>query len=270
MANARILGGSLIDDVTLTATSEALDADNLKDSDVRKVWRSTSTSDQEITADFGASVDINGIHLENLNLQDAGTIQLELSNDSGFSPNLLDTTFSPWADDLAHRAATKFFTSVSARYMRITFSDSSNPDGYIEAGRVMIGDFFGAPNSSNIAIGPSIWPEERGLLMDMRGGNQRAQQKTARRVIRCRWQWVHEDDAFTLGGNEFFELMRITGQRDDVVLSCYPEQGDDMERLHTIYGRIRTRSPIEGHFDRVSGSDVTLYSSLEIEVSESI
>lgn len=269
MANARILSVSETDSVTLSATSEALDVDNVKDSDVRKPWRSTGLTSQTITWDFGAGVASNGIYLGNLNLTDAGTVKLELSNDN-FSSTVLDETFGAWADDQAHRDAVLFYDSVTTRYGRLSFTDASNPDGFFEAGRIMFGNWFAAPNSSNIAVGPKLDYSERAATLRTRGGSFRSDNKAPARVVRCLWRNVHRDDAFTLGGNAFAELLRVTGSRGDVVISAYPEQAGDLERAFTVYGRITDRSGLDGHFEAVAGSVVTPYFGLELEITESI
>lgn len=299
MASARIMGASWADDATITATSEAMDADNLKDTDVRKVWRSSGLADQTITMDFGSTKQSNVLHLENINLSSAGAYTLELSDDN-FATIVYSENFGKWADDLAHAAATHWFNTgghtlvdgngdaivdgngdpivsatwtlpVSARYARIIVEDASNADGYLEIGRIKIGRYFDAPNSKNVAVGPGLDYVERGALLATRGGGFRSENKTPQRRLRVAWQWVHPTDAYTLGGNEFAELLRVTGHRSDVLLSVYPEDGEsDRERLHTVLGRITDRSEIQGTELIKEGADVLLYSQLSLEVTEAI
>lgn len=265
MANARILGKSWADDITLTATSEALAIEHLQDTDVRKVWRSTSSAAQTISGDFGEAKTCNGIHLENLNLLSGATIQLELSNDSGFTPNLVDTTFSPWSQDLTFKAATKFFTEVSARYMRITITDASgNPDGYVEVGRLKIGDFL--KPEKNISFGASLDYEELGELQRARGGALIPQSKDPARILSCQWDWLKDAES-----QEVLELKRITGQRDDVVLSAYAEEGGNLERYHTVLGFATGWQPNERYVvsGRESGNLVNR-SRFVVTVTESL
>lgn len=299
MANARLLAVSHADAATITATSEALDADNLKDTDVRKVWRSSSAAAQTITMDFGSTKQSNVIHLENVNLSSAGAYTIQLSDDN-FATILYSESFAKWGDDLAHAAATHWFNTgghvlvdgngdtvvdgngdqivsatwtlpVSARYARVIVDDATNADGYLEIGRVKIGKYFDAPNSKNVAVGPGLDYVERGALLATRGGGFRSENKTPQRRLRVAWQWVHPTDAYGIGGAEFAELLRVTGHRDDVLLSVYPEDGEsDRERLHTVLGRITDRSEIQGTTLIKSGADVALYSQLSIELTEAI
>lgn len=269
MANARILSVSETDSVTLSATSEALDVDNVKDYDMRKVWRSTGLTSQTITWDFGSGVESNGIYLGNLNLTDAGTVKLELSNDN-FSSTEIDETFSPWTDDQAHRDAVLFYDSVTARYGRLSFTDASNPDGYFEVGRIMFGSWFAAPNSQNVSASLKLDHAARGQLIGTRGGGFRPQVKVPQRRLSVMWDWIHETDVLTLGGNEFYEMLRVTGNQRDVVVSVWPDEDSDRERAATVCGFITDRSSIDGKELIQDGGNIRLYFNLALTVTESI
>ncbi len=92
----RLLGTSLLDSVTLTATSEAgaYTVSNLVATQPGKLWRSTSAAAQTITGDLGEDKRINGfvLYAHNLSNDGSATVQLTLSNNSGHTDQVYDTT----------------------------------------------------------------------------------------------------------------------------------------------------------------------------------
>ena len=96
MSDSRILGTSHLDGVTLTATSEAgtYTASNLTNVQPGKIWRSTSAAAQTITGDFGEDKRYTAfcLYAHNLSNDGSATVQVTLSNDSGHSDQVYDTT----------------------------------------------------------------------------------------------------------------------------------------------------------------------------------
>ncbi len=92
----RLLGTSLLDSVALTATSAAgaYTVSNLVATQPGKLWRSTSAAAQTITGDLGEDKRINGfvLYAHNLSNDGSATVQLTLSNNSGHTDQVYDTT----------------------------------------------------------------------------------------------------------------------------------------------------------------------------------
>ena len=299
MPNARLLSVSHGDTATITASpTAAISQSNLADTDVSKPWRSREAVDQIIDFDFGAAKNVNVIYLGNINFSSCVVM---FSSDAFATVDHVEE-ISAFANDLAHKDAILWLTGasggdyvvdgagdyivdgngdrlidqaysnslpISARYMRLFISGATA--SYFEIGRVKVGEYFDAPNSRNVGIGPSVDYVERGALVPTRGGGFRSESKIPQRVVRVRWDWIHPTDAYALAGDEFAEMLRVTGHRGDVLLSVYPAESEtDRERLHTVLGRITDRSSIDGTDLINDGAGVQLYSSLSIEVTEAI
>lgn len=270
MANCRVMGKSWADDVTLTATSAALPVANLQQTDVRKVWRSTSTSDQNIDMDFGASRSPTWLYLENLNNKGSMAIDVVMSNASDFTSPTYTSTAALFDHPLPYWSAFHWFDTAAGRYLRITIKEAGNSDGYLECGRIKVGTYFDGPNSRNVVVGPEFQARERGALIETRGGNFYSQQKQIAREVAVTWQYAHDSDNWTIDANSFAELITETGQRDDMLISVYPEEDSDREHRHTVLGRMIANNGIRGNTLIQTPSGIVLYSSISITVRQSL
>ena len=123
-----------VDDATITASSSStgFGTANLQDSRVSRVWRSTSTT-VTIVFDFGSAVSFAGVGIAGHNFTSGATVTLEWNDaDSWGSPAGSQSL-------TVESTITETFSSVSYRYARLSVTDASNSDGYIEIGRVAIG-----------------------------------------------------------------------------------------------------------------------------------
>lgn len=302
MANVRILGTSHMDGITLTATSEALSVDNLQNPSVKKVWRSTDTASQTISGPFGEMVNVNAVYLKNTNVTGTRPFTIVLSDD-GFTTIKYAYRFGPYPKVLSYREAMAYLPAssggerlvdangdavldgngdavleasysvslpVTATHMRLLVDDADNSDGYLEMGRVKLGEYFDAPNSNNVAVGPELSYVERGELVQTRGGGFRAEQETPQRRIRVTYETVADSDAWTINGESFAEIMEHVGQRDDIVIDVYPAEGTDRERRHVLSGRKTNNSAISGNFNALVDGTLTLHSRVAFEVTEAL
>lgn len=163
MANARIIYANAADLGTLTASSEAsasMEVENLLTDRKSEVWRSTGETEYfEVT--FTADQTIGGVVLPWTNLSPTATMRVRLY-DSGASL-LLDTGTnlavpggSPalWGWTAAQLNSNAFgygggayarawFTQTSGvRSFRVDLVDTSNPQSYIEVGRLVAGPYW--------------------------------------------------------------------------------------------------------------------------------
>ena len=73
------------------------------------------------------------------NISSSSTVTLT----AGSSPTVILS--SPSVNEtITHRTAImlNYFTSVADQFWRVTFADGSNPDGYVEVGRVVLGEYL--------------------------------------------------------------------------------------------------------------------------------
>jgi hypothetical protein len=135
--------------VSSSGTLSGYPADNIKALPISQPVRLEGISAKWIEFDFGSAKTFNFIILINHNLSSAATATL--TTGSSPAPGGNSTTI-PWRkyDMFAGTPSHTF------RYARISFTDSSNPDGFIQVGFTMLG-VINIP-SFNFAYG---WERER-------------------------------------------------------------------------------------------------------------
>lgn len=154
MANILILSPGSSDAATLTADSEVstLPATNLQGIQPKKKWRTTSLTPY-LDIDFGtAGCAANGFALIGHNLTSAATIRVrgKATFPVTSSPTVDTTAVSAWpatgkpSDTYwpQYLSWLSWVNVTALRYWRIDISDSGNTDGYLQAGRLMLGPYW--------------------------------------------------------------------------------------------------------------------------------
>lgn len=274
--NLRLIPNSHLDGVTLTVTSEATPdypKTYLQNSQPSWKWRSTSAAVQVITWDCGELVAADAFAIIEANLTGDSQIQIELATDSGYTSLELDVTidgalplhglgegplgldglggFSDEAE--IQNLRTYFFDGIIYRYGRITITDTGNPDGYIQAGKIMVGKSW--QPTINHDWGASRRRVKDSTITRTRGGGARSSPATSYRVISVGFSWLDEVD-----DSELDDIIARYGSRTGVLLSCYPEEGGSRERKFSVYGLLSGWSE--------SRRNRTQYYSIGIEVEE--
>ena len=157
----RIIWNNEFDKYTITANSEesGYPASNLQDISRKKVTRSTGVSSEWWKIGDGVTkIKLSSIGIAEHNFTSGSTVKLQ-GND-------IDVWTSPSKEEtLTYTAAiiTKFFTEGEYYYWRLVVQDSSNPDGYIEIGRISAGGYLQMP-----AIEPGFtYPKRTTSIKDM-------------------------------------------------------------------------------------------------------
>lgn len=136
------------DGATITSSSEAstdLADDNTVDDLPGRVWRTTGASSESIVFDFGSAVNFDIFGIFNHNFTSGATVKLQANGtDSWGSPSYNQTlTIATDADSVVLPRLVYFPSNPTARrYWRVSVQDSSNPDGYIEIGRLIAGSYY--------------------------------------------------------------------------------------------------------------------------------
>jgi len=135
-----ILYDNKLDNATLTASSEnaAYPADNVKDLQLVKVWRTTGDSSEYLEIDLGDSYTIEGIAIANHNLSSGSTtkIQAILTGDTWGDTKQIDDTLT-YDSDIIIDSNTEYTSKY--RHWRFTFGDTNNSDTYLQIGRIYLG-----------------------------------------------------------------------------------------------------------------------------------
>lgn len=247
-ANVRIITPNDADAATLTASPAAvatLPVTNLQDPTRARLWRSISAVPQTIFGDWADAYSVSGFALVRHNLTPNATLRLKIYDGPGQTGMMLydsgntaigtaigwgelvwgrdawggSNIFSGWA----YAFTTLWFSADYARSFSLTITDTANPDGYLQASRLFLGQYF--EPLMNFDYGVSLGWEESSKQQRTDGGTLRTDAFDPYRRITF--------SLSNLGDGERAQLMEIArkvGMRDDLFLSCFPGQGGAKER----------------------------------------
>lgn len=129
-----------IDDLTLVASSSETDfpIENVQQEHLAFSWRTTTVSSANVVADAGTglTIDPDSAFIAGVNLSDTAVVKIQ--------GNATDVWTSPSVDITMSRNEDVFYSYselfAAFRYWRFVIEDPSNADGYLEVGRMWIGD----------------------------------------------------------------------------------------------------------------------------------
>jgi hypothetical protein len=263
--NLRLVAVNLVDAATLSASPalvSTLPVTNLQDSRRAKMARTTSTAQQVITGDLAATGVCSAAALWRHNLSPAGTWRIELFTaaaqggtkiyDSGavlaYTAKCLGDLF--WGSDplgasvftgWAFRYSVLWFPPVSALSFRLTLTDAANPDGYMQAARLVLG-YYLMP-AVNVEFGPEISWVDNSKQVRMDGGSLHTEAVEPYRELNVELAWLADVERA-----QWLEIARVTGKRGDVLVSLYPEAGGLLERDHCFTGRFASAGAVNRRF----------------------
>jgi hypothetical protein len=268
---------------TLTVDSESstLPKENLQNLQIVRIFRTGAVTSLQIDVDFGSSKLVDLMSIINHNFTISASIRWRLSNASDFSSSLYDSGTvdvwpaiedfgsSPWGiftwgskptQEQADLYTANVFAILSsatvARYMRIEISDSTNTDGYLQAGRLIAGPAY--QPTINYANGVEFEFVDESRVTKSRGGQTFVDEVEKFRRLRFDLINLPEDEIF---GNVFNSLDRIKGISKDVLVIPQPSEPTTWI-TQNIYGRISATAPIVN-------SALTFYGR-QIEIEEMI
>lgn len=139
------------DAATISSSSEAssdLADDNLVHDHVGKPWRSSTDNNEYAVFDLGVATNIKMIGIFKHNLSASATVTLDADSAATFdsdggNPEYTQALTIATDADGNPLPRIVYFLNQTYRYWRITFSDyTTNPDGYIQVGRIVGGDYY--------------------------------------------------------------------------------------------------------------------------------
>lgn len=173
------------------------------------------------------------------NISSAGTIRARGYSDSGYTTLVsgADTTaVTAWPSSFTAADVSDypknwiycFTTAKTARYWKIEISDTSNPDSYIELGRLWLGEAF--EPAVSVVYGASLGYESRDLLEESLGGIVWGEKRTPRRTTSISFPNISNTEKQralimqkTLGTTgELLWVMNSAAAATDMLLEAFP------------------------------------------------
>lgn len=183
MGKFRTIYENLVDlAAAISASSEETDlpATNVAHPFRTYKWRATGDSNETITIDLGSEYSVLAVALIGHNFSSGAAIKYQSSNDSDFDPLIADEALT-WRNGIIF----KFLTSNSARYHRVNIQDASNPDGYVELGRLFLGDYFEPVKNFHMRF--SDGGDDLSTVSPSEGGQIFGDEKSERRKLGLNW-----------------------------------------------------------------------------------
>lgn len=246
-----------------------LPRDNLKSLPLGSVARTTDAAlaSTEVRLDLGMSRAIGVLALCAHNLRSTALYRVQGSSVSTFSsavhdsgwldvwPSLWSTEAMDWEDDrwwdgkiteeeragytanLIHLLPAEAY----ARYWRLLLNDTTNPDGYVQAGRLILAQ----------AWQPSVnhdWGAKLGYDTDTGtetalGGTRYFDVRPARRSFSCQLSWLDSDEAY----GRILEMMRALGIHGELFVLTEPDDAVNILRRNFL-ATLRQLNAIEAPY----------------------
>jgi hypothetical protein len=264
MANVRLVTPNLADDATLSASPAmvaALPQANLQDPARARTARSVGLpSPQYVRGNWSASSTVNCAALVRHNLSGGATVRFKLWSglnqtgtlvyDSGaitlgtiipygeyvYGVDVYGATlFQDWPVSLV----VLWFAQVIALSFELQMNDPSNSAGYMEASRLVVGNYF-AP-ARNFSYGHKFRWEDDSTQERADGGTLRTDTREPYRVFRFNLDWLDEAARATLANK-----LRDAGKTAEVFVAMYPDDAGTKGRDYTALMKIIQMPDLEG------------------------
>lgn len=241
MSNIAIAYDNIADGGTYSGGSwaAALPLTNLKTYDPKQLARSTNATEAStvIICDLGYAAPVDVVALINTNLTDAATLRVRVGPNADGSSALIDMTLTAgdFGTDTPAAGRAIFYlnsATISARYVRWDISDESNPDGYVQFGRHIVGTVF--QPDINIVYGAQIGLIDESRLSRAVNGAQYADIKPKRRRLSGAFDALTSDEAF----GEVYDLQSICGTTVPVLAIYDPQFSGDALQRTSLYATV--------------------------------
>ena len=253
MSNLRMITDNLADSATLTASpamAATLDVNNLKNDQRVEVARTTSTDDQAILLDLPSPDFFSAACLYGHNLSGAAQWRWRLyssANQEGslvFDSGLVRAVpiftlgdYGPrWGvlplgysifDGWDARFSTIWHPRVIAQSARLDIQDSGNSAGYLQARRLLAGDYVSY--RYNCDANPTLTWVDTDEVRRTAGGSLDTKQGIQYRQLELTYSFLQHSER-----GDFLETMRRIRKSQSILMSLFPEQGGRLERDYTM------------------------------------
>lgn len=247
MANLRMVYDNAADTATITASSTAgsLAATNLQTDMKSEVWRSNNVlTGVDITMTWAAAKRINMVALPFNNFTAAATMRVRGYTLSGDSVAAYDATFNACTGALTVGGVNTFAygggTYASAwlpsvgtwQKLIVTLADSTNPSGYLEAGRIVCGEYWSPTYTAEAGAELGVNDTTKNERSD--AGDLRSDRGIIYKILKFDLNFLTTSDR-----DKLFTLLRANGAYKPVYISLVPESTDAQdEQIFQIYGKL--------------------------------
>lgn len=268
MSNCFLAFNNRADEAVLAggAWSVTMPLDNLQDRLLSKPARSTDATlaSTQFTIALAQARPVRAIVLARHNLDLQGKYRLTAYSDAGLTvqeydsgwqsafPAMFDTTSLEWEDDnwwagtISEEERAGYFWSVIhllpavvfQRYWKVEIDNTTNPDGYIDVGRLFIAN--GWTPAYNMSYGQSVKWESRDEIEEAIDGTEYFDERPGYRVERFTLNYLTESEAMALA----LDMQRLAGITREVLFVYDPADSLHFYR-RSFLGRVRQLSPIE-------------------------
>ena len=245
-------------DIQVSSQVSTLPKANLQNTFRTKVWRATDCEDELVQWDYGEDIPVNYIAVINHNLTYSGQMRYTISSTGLYTGDIYNSGWLeaqeavigygegeygghgyggyllPNEQNALSAGLIRIINlngTYAGRYHRIGFKDSTNPDGYIECGRIFNGKYFEPERNfsynwgytvqeatqKTYSIGGQVWTDI---------GAQSFQVGIELNTIKDFERYWHVID-----------MLRRWGIRKDILLSLYPNGNAAQKFFTTLYGR---------------------------------
>lgn len=260
MSNMAFCPLNVLDMALLTATPSALETmpvSNLQLPYRGRTLTTTSTAQQIIEATWsGQGHYMNMLALYRHNLSPSATVRVQIFSDAAVTSQIYDSGAVPayealplgaWQFGTAPlgssifdgfkglRFSVFYFPRLIAGSLRITITDTANPDGFLQVSRLFGGDTLTLQwNPSSLDFGLNEGTEQNRTPT----GSLRRQAEEGFRAGSVKIEFTSEDQA-----NALLAMLSYAGLRKDMFFSIYPGSGGVQERDHTFIGALVGKLP---------------------------
>ncbi|MBP0589274.1 hypothetical protein J8I87_05990 [Paraburkholderia sp. LEh10] len=265
MANVLLAFPNLTDSSTLSGGGWQAPLTNLQDRRLARVARTTdcAAGNTQFTVDFGKDRKLQVVSLVSHNMSTQGQWRVLMGDDPTFATTKYDSGWMPawsvvypfgtleWEDDnwwdgtvsQDDRAGypgilLNLLPAIAlARYVQVQFSDTLNPAGYLQFGRLFMSP--GWQPAHNMSYGASMGWEADTRVARSLGGTPYFDRKAPRRVDKFTLELLNDAEAKA----QVFEMQRKLGVDGELLVAWNPADSLNLIR-QSFLGRMRALNPI--------------------------
>lgn len=239
---------------TIKAITTATPAQNLQLDAKSLIWRAAATT-ATLNVTFASSRGIRGIILPFTNLSISATITVTVVGGTGYSTGAVlcspyaqtdnwDSTYLPQgANSYAYGSGTYarvwFPDTQVCSGVTIVISDTGNTAGYIEASRLVIGDYWSP--TFNTSFGLSSSPKDLSVNTRTESGDLVTNRGIRYNSMSFDLSWLNPADRLI-----FTKILKSNGIAKPLLISLFPDCTEDFNKEQTfqIYGKLSQLSDI--------------------------
>lgn len=246
----RFLLDNKADGATLSSSDFAagLPVANLQVEGRGKVARtSNATGTKTVLGNLAAAASINAIVLYRHNLTASATWRLYLysgANQTGttlydstaVTPAPAASVFTGWSYAFS---VLYFTTAASVLSFKLELADATNPAGYLEAKRLVLGQYF--EPAVNADYGLQLYWDDLSEQRRTLGGSVRTDARALYRVMAGSLSALTEAERAS-----FMDAVRVAGKQREIFVAGFPGVTGAQERDYSLLGKF-TRAPMMAH-----------------------